>query len=45
MLEAEHYVFSVKNDFSMAREMIQKDDSVRRGTRFVEGSGHFQLPT
>ena len=41
VLEAERYVFSVKNDFSMVREMIQEDDSVRQGTRFVEGSGHF----
>lgn len=41
VLEAERYVFSVKNDFSMVREMIQQDDSVRRGMRFVEGSGHF----
>ncbi|MNV74586.1 hypothetical protein D3C71_1678170 [compost metagenome] len=41
VLEAERYVFSIKNDFSMVREMIQEDDSVRRGARFVEGSGHF----
>lgn len=41
VLESERYVFSIKNDFSMVREMIQEDDSVRRGTRFVEGSGHF----
>lgn len=41
VLEAERYVFSVKNDFSMVREMIQQDDSVRRGTRFAEGSDHF----
>lgn len=41
VLEAERYVFSIKNDFSMVREMIQGDDSIRRGTRFVEGSGHF----
>lgn len=41
VLEAERYVFSVKNDFSMVREMIQEDNSVRWGTRFVEGSGHF----
>lgn len=40
VLEAERYVFSVKNDFSMVREMIQEDGSVRRGTRLVEGSGH-----
>lgn len=41
VLEAERYVFSVKNDFSMVRAMIQEDDSVRWGTRFVECSGHF----
>lgn len=41
VLEAERYVFSIKNDFSMVREMIQGDDSIRRGTRLVEGSGHF----
>jgi len=41
VLEAERYVFSIKNDFSMVREMIQEDNSVRRGTRFVEGLGHF----
>lgn len=41
VLEAERYVFSTKNDFSMVREMIQKDDSVRRGMRLIEGAGHF----
>lgn len=41
VLEAERYVFSIRNDFSMVREMIQGDDSIRRGTRLVEGSGHF----
>lgn len=41
VLEAERYVFSVNNDFSMVKEMIQEDESVRWGTRFVEGSGHF----
>lgn len=41
VLEAERYVFSNKNDFSMVREMILRDNSVRRGTRLVEGSGHF----
>jgi hypothetical protein len=41
VLEAERYVFSIKNDFTLVREMIQGDDSIRRGTRLVEGSGHF----
>lgn len=41
VLEAERYVFSIKNDFTMVRKMIQDDDSIRRGTRLVEGSGHF----
>lgn len=41
VLEAERYVFSTKNDFSIVKEMIRDDESIRWGTRLEEGSGHF----
>lgn len=41
ILEAERYVFSCKNDFQMATEMIAADEATRHGPRFVEGSGAF----
>lgn len=41
ILEAERYVFSCKNDFHMATEMVAADDTTRHGPGFVEGSGAF----
>lgn len=41
IVEAERYVFSSKNDFEMAKEMIAADEAIRHGPRFVEGSGAF----
>lgn len=41
ILEAERYVFSCKNDFQMAKEMIAADEATRYGPRMVEGSGSF----
>lgn len=41
VIEAERYVFSRKNDFQLAKEMIAADEATRHGPRMVEGSGAF----
>lgn len=41
ILEAERYVFSSKNDFRMAKEMIAADETTRHSPRMVEGSNAF----
>lgn len=41
VIEAERFVFSISDDFSLVREMIASNPTLRRGPRMVEAAGKF----